>query len=111
MIFTFKRGDLEPPFECILMIGGKPANLSGATLTFRMRRLGETTTSISATAVIDGAPDEGHVKYAWAAGETDVKGRYQAEVVAVQNGRPRTWPRHGFIDIEIVDNLAGEETP
>lgn len=104
--YTIKRGDTAPPLTATLTsVTGAPQNLLDATVTFRMRRRGETVASLTRLAeIVDAAA--GRVSLTWQPGDTSVAGRYEAEfVVAFSNGDTQTFPSGDFAGVLITENI------
>lgn len=108
--FFLKKGDTEPAFERTLEdVDGTEVNLSGASVVFLMRKRGETATVVDAAADIDADPSSGLVSYAWAAGDTDTPGDYDAEFeVTFDGGGVQTFPNAGYLHIRILGDLSDE---
>lgn len=105
-----KRHDRKPDYaarlETVDRSGPKPIDLTNCTVRFIMTAEGEDTPRVSAPAVIDDAVG-GIVHYEWAAGDTDVEGRYRAEwEILYPGGLPRTVPSKGHACIEIEADLG-----
>lgn len=110
MAFTIKQNDTSPAIMAQLLDGSNdPVNITGATsVRFHMRPVGEG----SPAAVIDEdatvvTASTGDVKYVWQAGDTDTNGTYQAEFeVTFATGEIETFPNNGYIEIQVVDDIA-----
>jgi hypothetical protein len=100
---TLKHGDLLPVFRRKLRDErGFPLDLTGTSVTFRLRAEDGDTLKVNASASIVDA-EKGIVEYRWAGSDTDTLGRYSAEFVL---DGPRTLPPRGFYTIEVVNSLA-----
>lgn len=87
------RNDLFPSLTLLATYGdGTVVDLSAATAPrFLMRLAGDTELKVDATATItDGAA--GEITYAWAEGDTDTAGRYEAQFQVELDGKPLTLP-------------------
>lgn len=105
--WTQKRNDRLPEIAAALKDpNGAAQNLAGCTVRFVMRQPSAGAAKVNAAAtVVDAAG--GSVKYAWAASDTDTAGRYRAEwEVLFADGRRETFPNAGYLEIEIVEDLA-----
>lgn len=104
--FTVKQGDTLPALTATLVsANGSKANLSNATILFRMSDL-YTTNLIEASAeILD--PANGKVAYYWADGETAEAGRFYAEfVVTYASGKQETFPNTDPINVTIIRDLV-----
>ena|SRR5215831_17804098 len=76
---TFVQGDNAPPINgAILDSSGAPVSLSGATVKFQMRLVGDRRYTVDATAEIVDAT-AGTVRYTWQDGDLDTAGNYQTQ--------------------------------
>lgn len=93
MTIQLKKNDRLPLARAELTdANGAALDLTGATVTFKMRRWGTETLKIaSASATVIDAPG-GVVQYSWAAGDTDTPGTYDGEFVVTYGGLPMTVP-------------------
>lgn len=105
---TLKRGDTRNCIKAILKTAaGAPVNLTGCNVTFRMGALCGATT-ISRAVHIESAA--GEVWVVWLSGETDRAGVYRAEFyVTYPDGRKETFPNTGYISLNIMDDIRGED--
>ncbi len=85
---------------------GSAVNLTGAAVTFHMRKRGATTAKVdAATTIVDAVA--GTVRYSWAADDTDTEGMYDAEFEVVDSaGEIQTFPGTGYLVVEVVEDLA-----
>lgn len=106
--FYIKKGDDEPALERILEdINGDVVNLSGASVQFLMKRAGATTPKVDAAAEIGDPATAGIVSYAWAAGDTDTEGEYDAEFqVTFAGGAVQTFPNDSYLRIRVTRDLG-----
>ena len=107
MAFYIKQNDTRPIISATLIDGdGSIANLDGASVVFKMRKVGATVSTVDAAATIADA-ENGKVTYAWTALNTATVGDYEAEFeVTYAGGGIQTFPNNGYIEIEIVDDIA-----
>jgi hypothetical protein len=107
MAFFIKQNDTSPALQATLKDGlGAVVDLTGASIRFHMRKTGDTTAKVDATAVIENA-DNGLVYYSWVAADTDTIGSYEAEFeVTFTGGEIETFPNNRFIEVEITDDIA-----
>lgn len=101
--FTIKQSDTLPVLSATLKdAAGAAIDLTGATVTFRMRRRGRTgPLKIDAAATVVSAL-AGTVQYAWASGDTDTPGSYDAEFRLTLPAGQETVPNGNNLDIEVV---------
>lgn len=77
------------------------ADVTGATVRFRMRKASTGVFVLNQPAVIDD-PANGIVHYVWQAGNTDVPGAYQAEFhVTYASGAIQRFPQDSYLEIVI----------
>lgn len=102
--FYLKKDDLLPEIEVILRgIDGKPLNLVGVTVVFRMCDTAGAVKVSAAATITDAA--NGVVKYTWVTGDTDTAALFNAVFKATfPAAKPITFPTIGFITIRIEDN-------
>lgn len=74
---TFVQFDTSPSVFGTLAVDGVALNLSGSTVRFQMRLVGEARYTVDAAASIV-TPAAGTVRYDWAAGDLAVPGEYVA---------------------------------
>lgn len=100
--FNIKAGDLLPAITAALRDpNGEPIDLTGATVTFRMRKRGATALTVDDAATVVGTATAGNVRYDWLAGNTDAHGLYDAEFRAELPGGRETFPNDRFISVKI----------
>jgi hypothetical protein len=100
-MFYLKRGDTSPVLRYALARG---VDLTGATVRFQMRPRGGGI-FIDSSAVIDNESPP-VVRYAWAVGDTETAGTFQAEfVVTYGDGSVETFPNVGFIAVIINEDV------
>lgn len=107
MAFFIKQNDTSPFITATLKDASNAAvDISGATVQFHMRKVGETTAKVDAAAVVTDA-DNGAVKYEWSTGDTDTVGQYQAEFeVTYVGGKIETFPNNSYILVQVIDDIA-----
>ena len=103
--YTWKTGDTGPTnVTTLLDRDGNPADLTGATVKFLMRR--GAAVKINAFAeIVD--PAAGTVRYHRTGGDTDTVGVYQAEYeVVFSSGDRQTFPEGGYLTVVINDDIG-----
>lgn len=105
--FPIKKGDRLPRLKMALTdSSGTALDLTGASVTFRMRARQGGALKVNAAGSISGTPTAGLVEYAWAPGDTDTEGLYDAEWVLSYSGVPQTVPTSGFVTVVVGPALA-----
>ncbi len=107
MAFYIKQNDTRPIITATLIDGdGSTVNLDGASVSFKMRKLGETVAKVDSSASVADASN-GKVTYTWVALNTDTVGEYEGEFqVTFAGGGIQTYPNNSYIQIEILDDIA-----
>ena len=108
--FATKQRDTYRPIKVIAtQSNGLPLNLTSATVTFWMRKVG---TIDAEDVVIDGNgvnvtdPLRGKMQYEWASEELADLGHYEAEFrVTFEGGKRLTLPQDGYIIISVTDDV------
>lgn len=106
--FYLKRNDQLSVIRATLADANGAVDLSGATVRFHLQRRLTGTIKVDQPATVDIA-DAGQVSYAWAEGDTDTAGIYDAEwEVTFGDGRPLTFPNRpqDGIVVEIAEDFA-----
>jgi len=106
--FFIKRNDRRETLERILKGStGAIVDISGAAVKFIMRETLTGVIKINSVATIVGAGTDGHVRYSWAAGDTDTAGLYDAEwQVTFADGTPQTFPNDGYLVVHILPDAG-----
>ncbi len=102
MIFTTREVNTSPALEYTM--SPPEVDLTGATVRFHMVKDDGTVTIDNVTdgVTVVTATDSPVVSYQWQDGDTDAKGRYEAEFrVTYEDGSTETFPARGFIPILI----------
>lgn len=103
--FTIKQGDTLPALNASLEdSSGNPVDLTGATILFRMRKVGAAALTVEAAAVIVSATG-GTVRYNWQTGDTATPGSYEAEFRCTLPSGIETVPNANNIGIEVVPSV------
>jgi hypothetical protein len=106
---SIKTGDLEPPWQVAISDGAQAADLTTVESWRFVARQGSAVlfTDTNPTVVVDGTNTyEATVTHDWVAGETDVAGRVDAEIVAVWPGaREQTFPSSGRVQLTIEPSI------
>ena len=107
MAFNIKQNDTRPIISATLIDGdGSTVNLDGATVSFKMRKAGQTTAKVNASATVADAA-KGKVTYTWSSSDTDTVGDFEGEFqVTYAGGGVQTFPNNKYIEIEITDDIA-----
>ena len=107
MTFYIKQNDTSPALQATLKDSDNNAvNLTGASVSFKMRLIGGTTLKTNHTATIFNASN-GVVTFNWRSSDTDTAGDYQAEFqVTYSDSSIETFPNNGYIRIEIIDDIG-----
>lgn len=107
MAFYIKQNDTSPYMLVTLKDGvGAAIDLTGASVVFKMRAVGQTTVKTDRSAIIHNA-DLGQVRYEWQAADTDTIGSYEAEFqVTKVDGSIETFPNSDFIRVTITDDIS-----
>jgi hypothetical protein len=107
MTFYIKQNDTKPAIAATLIDSdGSIPSLTGATVSFKMRKVGEASATVDSSASVTSA-DNAEVTYAWIASDTATVGSYEGEFeVTYSTGGIQTFPNNGYIEIEIVDDIA-----
>lgn len=106
--FTIKSGDTAPALTATLYDGTTPLNLTGASVTLRMRAVGFALPVLDdVPAVIVAPPEDGKVSYSWQTGDTDEPGDFEVEwTVTFAGGAVQTFPTAGYTEVQIEPSLA-----
>jgi hypothetical protein len=104
--FDIKRNDRLPQLRATLLDStGAAINLTGMTVTFKMRpRDGGALKVNQAGAVVSAGA--GTVSYTWQAGDTDTPGIYDAEWVLTSVSGDQTVPTAGYLVVTVLPNLS-----
>lgn len=101
LVHYMKTNDTEPPLQVqIFNPDGTERDLTGAAVTFVMKRAGATKVDAPMTPVL---VTRGIMEYQWDAGDTDEPEEFQAEVVV--NGID-TYPKDGYITVIFSQDLS-----
>jgi hypothetical protein len=107
MSFYVKQNDTSPSMLATLKDGyGAAIDLTGSTVRFHMRLVGNETAMIDESAQIV-EEDNGVVRYIWQTGDTSVVGSYEAEFeLTYVDGSIETFPNNGYIGVEITGDIT-----
>lgn len=113
--FSIKTGDDLPVVEALLKNGaGVPQDLTGATITFAVRRKGSSSVLLSKTASAVAPTTDGVARFEWGNDDTATlgPGSFEGEFqVVLANGKTGSFPSDGYIPIEILRDIAPAPTP
>lgn len=103
--FSIKRGSLYPALDAILKDEDDNVfSISGASsVMFILRPLRTQTPITGAASIVDGPA--GHVRYEWAAGDTNIPGFADAEFKVFFGDGPMSFPSNGYITVNITESL------
>lgn len=106
--FTIKEGAQQPSLDATLTKGdGTAQNLSGATVTFSMKRKKDDSQKVNAAActIVDAAT--GQVRYSWGVSDTDTPSVYYgAFLVTGLMGGPAVFPSNGYIYVTVLPKAS-----
>lgn len=105
MSFSIGQGDQVPDMVITCRENGVAKNLTGATCELRWRKPDGSVVMVALTAVDLAA---GQVKRVWAAGDTDIPGTHQGQVIATTNGVPQTFPADSdapYVEWTVIERL------
>lgn len=107
MTFYIKQNDTRPILSATLINSdGSVPTLSGAAVSFKMRKSGASSTTVNDSAAISNATT-GEVSYTWSGSDTATVGSYEGEFqVTFAAGGVQTFPNSNYIEIEVVDDIA-----
>ena len=107
MAFYIKQNDTSPALQATLKDGsGVVIDLSGTSVRFHMRKVGDNNVKVDDAAVISDA-DGGVVYYSWSSSDTDTIGSFEAEFeVTYSGGEIESFPNNQFINVEITDDIT-----
>jgi hypothetical protein len=104
--FNMKKGDRLPKLRATLLgSDGNALDLTGASVTFRMRARNGSALKVSASATVITAAS-GIVEYSWGATDTDTEGYFDAEFVVTLAGLAETVPNDSYVLVVIGPSLA-----
>lgn len=106
MSFDLVRGDLNPSMPLDIVVAGTAWDLSGAD-TVEMHWTDPNGVEYTRALTVVNAL-LGQFQLDWIAGDTDVVGPYQGQVVATTSGAPKTFPSDGSKVIWFVNPQVGD---
>lgn len=102
---TIKRHDTWPPLGATLSDENGPIDLTTASQVLVL--LKSSSFLVDGTCTIDTPKTNGHVTYAWVAGDTANSGTYEAEFqIDWGSGRIETVPNDSYDTVTIMDDLG-----
>lgn len=108
MEHTIKQEDTGPALRVALTHSdGTIQSLTGAAVTFSMRRhrTGELQIADEAAVIVSAAT--GIAEYQWSVGDTDTPGVYDAEFhVTLDDGSVLTFPSDEYITVRVLPRIA-----
>ena len=107
--FTIKSGATSPDLVVTLLDGGTPQDLTGASVTMRMRPVSGGPLTLEAPAAVVAPTESGVVSYTWVDDDTATPGEYEVEwVVTFANGTEQPFPGTGYTTVTIEPSLTSE---
>jgi hypothetical protein len=107
MTVQMKKGDRLPVLRAALQgPDGAALDLTGASVTFRMKPVTGGALKVNASCAIIGDPTQGIVQYTWGATDTDTVGQFNGEFSASIGGLPLTVPSNNYLLITVEPSLA-----
>jgi hypothetical protein len=101
--YRLVKGDTLPRLNFTLTKNGSPLNLTGATVRFKFRKQGTSTTNFARSCIVSD-PVAGKCYYDWQVGDLSESGDHQAEVeVTFPDGKVRTFIE--FLNFSVRDEL------
>lgn len=108
-----KRHDTGEPvrIQVINKSNSQPQDLDNVTAKFIMYQInddGTKTELVNSAATVETPTTDGYVRYDWSDGDTDEVGTHVAEfelIFTADNNRKETYPRTGYIYVEIEEDL------
>jgi len=106
-----KKGDTGSPLRCHLRRLNEDgtysdAVLTGATLTFSMRKRGKTTRTVDAQGMTVESATGGLAYYTFVAGDVDETGTFDGEIVVTYSDTTtETFPEEGFITVVVEGEI------
>lgn len=113
--FPIKQNDTQPSISAVLKDDDVAVDLTGATITFEMRRRVSRCSDAAVPAIKVSAPavnldvgvgSRGSVRFDWRAGDTSEAGNFDATFRVTLAGLVKTYPTVGYIPISITPNLS-----
>jgi len=108
MRFVIKRGSTLPKllFQVLDERSGIPVDVTGATVSFKMKRLDDGSVVVNSGAEIENAT-QGLVSYSWKPNDTENVGIYVGEFdIAFPDGTVLTVPRKDTLEIWVIDDVV-----
>lgn len=104
---VIKQDDLLPLIVATLLTSdGDPMDLTGCTVTFRMRKFGVSALTVNAACAVVSPAYSGVVAYTWLDGNTDIAGLYFAEFeVVTGTGSRTTFPNTDALLVQVISDL------
>lgn len=109
MSYEIVRGDLGPPMPITLSVNGTAIDASGASTVQLHWLKPDGSTYLSTLTPVNAA--QGQYQMNWSAGDTDVAGPYQGQVIVTTSGVPETFPSDGTKIIWWVTPQVGDLCP
>lgn len=108
--FQIKSGAQNPSLDATLTKGdGTAQDLTGATVTFSMKRkrTGAVKVNAGACTIVNAPGTDGKVKYAWQSADIDTPGVYYGSFkVTGLAGGPAVFPTSGYIWVTVVPKAS-----
>lgn len=105
--FGIKQNDTKEVIQITCTdSSGAAVNVTGASISFKMKKPGSSTLKVNAAGAIVTAAS-GIIKYVWATGDTDTAGEYEAEFqVTFSDSSIQTFPNGGNLSIYIYPQVG-----
>lgn len=105
---SIMQGDTAPDHRALLEDDAGPVDLSGSTVTMKMKPVDGGVSSAALPCTVDSVAGVGWIRHVWVTGETSVPGVYWIEYLVVfANGKQETWPGDSGAKLKIQARKTG----